>query len=77
MEINGGEIHVDICETYEGSQHYRVRIHLPGFGLNHPGFVMVNVEELKREHGEYWGDLLGDTTMRPEYARAIKSALES
>lgn len=76
MKINGSPIRVRITETYEGSCHYHVRIYLPGFGVDHPGFVLCNVEELQRNLGEFWGDFLGDTTLRPEYAKTIKQAME-
>lgn len=76
MRIHGSKIRVEIQETYKGSMHYWVRIYLPGMGANHKGFVLCNVEQLERKLGEDWNAFVGDTTQRPEYAMAIKEALE-
>lgn len=71
-----GKIKVDIQETYEGSQHFEVTIFLPGYGRD-SGFKLVNIDSHVRDFQEESLDLLGDTTLRPEYAKAIKRLLEN
>ncbi len=72
MKIHGSQIRVEVRETYQGSQHCHCRVRLPGFGADHPGFVLVSVEKLQEAFGEHWSDYLGDITLRPEYADAIR-----
>lgn len=72
-----GKIKVEIQEDYPGAQWYSVRVYLPGYGADHEGFVLVNVSDVKRGHGEFARDILGEAAyFRPEYAKAIKSKLE-
>lgn len=70
-----GKIKVEIQETYKGSQHFELTIFLPGYGKD-SGFKLVNIDNHVREFEEDSLELLGDTTLRPEYAKAIKRLLE-
>lgn len=67
---------VKIWETYNFSQWYGVRIYPSGYGANHKGFVLMNVEDLEKELGDNWADICRPSLFRPEYAKSLKERLE-
>ena len=60
------KIRVEIREDSPGRQWWHVVIKLPGYGERHRGFGLVNVGDEEREIALF----------RPEYAKAIKEALD-
>lgn len=72
-----GNITVDIPETYEGSCWRRLTIHLPGYGADHKGFVMLDIEAIEKYLGPNWRGDVQPALFRPEYAKEIKRRLET
>lgn len=59
-------------ETYKGSQHEYVIIHASGFGLEHPGWVLIrNDDELLGDAGLSEGSGI----FRPEFGKELERLL--
>lgn len=72
-----GKIKVEIKEDYKGAQWYHVTIDLPGYGtgpdgINYGKFVLVPLRDVLACE-----DVLDTPLFRPEYAKAIESALNN
>ena len=68
------DIDVDIEETYKGSMNYKLTIKPSGYGKDHKGFMLLDIEDLERDGIDLMD--LPKSFFRVCYAKTIEKRLE-